>query len=322
MPADDRAFEEERGRLHAGRVWRVFSLASGQPVYVGYEPGALSGAELFLLQYVLRAQPKRAGEGDSPLWEELIHDALRGQIEPFQGPVRIEDKWEDVTVPFAWPVFLIGLRGLGVRSRDLPGELRQTFASLEDASDLRPLIVIDPRLMLAIFPAAHADRERDEPPGEEIAHALIDGLVSESFVETRAIWSGALRSFPELLQTAKRMVAVLQAAEGFLDERRVLSVKGLGVSELLFAIRPQLRQAYADHVLPAGVLAALGTELEQTVTVFVQCDLNISETARQLYLHRNSLLYRIERIRELTGYDIRRFQDAVTVWSTLMLKRL
>lgn len=318
LRTNDRLVSEE-GCLYEGRLWHAISLPGGSSLYVNYEPGHVSQAEWLLLKMVLRSHMDRALAGGIPIWEELLHDALQGPIEPFGGPIRIDDEWEDVSVPFSWPAFLIGLRGIGGETHELAAEARATFESLAETVDMRPVVVADPQIVLAIFPPAG---DRESGLAEGIASALIDGLMSESFVETRAIWSDPIRSFPELVRTARRMVHILQTAEHFLDECRVLSVRGLGVYELLFAVRPQLRQAFADHVLPAGALAALGAELEQTVTVFVACDLNVSETARQLYLHRNSLLYRIERIRELTGYDIRHFADAVTVWSALLFKRL
>lgn len=156
----------------------------------------------------------------------------------------------------------------------------------------------------------------------EIAQALVDGVMTESFLKTKSVYSEVIRSFPELLRVVKRMHFIFQAAERFVIEKAVYSVRGIGFYELLFSIKSQLRQSYSDHVLPSTTLNALGSELEQTVMTFVQNNLNMSETARQLYLHRNSLIYRIERIKELTGFDIRFFQDAVTIWTALLLKRM
>ena len=303
-----------------GRLWRAVLGQGGTAYYLSHEIDALSAAERHMLQVLLHGNPRPA-KGDAAPWKEWIRDALQGGGDPFPGPVRIDDEWERAVPPFRWPVFAIGLKSVDGRSSDLLSEAQPMLESLTDAVEFQPHVIEGDGLMVAIFPVGATERV-DERAGEETARALQDGLRSEGFVEARAVWSGLIRGFPELLQTVRRFVHILRAAEVFLENERLFGVRGLGVYELLLGVRQPLRQAYVEHVLPSAAVATLGAELEQTVAVFVQCDLNMSETARQIYLHRNSLLYRIERIRDLTGYDIRHFADAVTVWTALLLRRL
>ena len=301
-------------------MWCAVPGAGDTVYYVSHEMDALSGAERHMLDVLLHGKSRPAKPDGAP-WKEWIRDALQGGGDPFPGPVRIDDEWERAVPPFRWPVFAIGLKSVDGRASDLLSEARPMLESLTDAVEFQPHVVDGNELLVAIFPVRATGRV-DERAGEETARALQDALRSEGFVEARAVWSGLIRGFPELLQTVRRFVHVLRAAEVFLENERLFGVRGLGVYELLLGVRQPLRQAYVEHVLPTAAVATLGAELEQTVAVFVQCDLNMSETARQIYLHRNSLLYRIERIRDLTGYDIRRFADAVTVWTALLLRRL
>ncbi len=302
-------------------VWFLVEEKEGTFIYAFLEKERMSSTEWELLHLVLLREQEHEQENRSQ-WQNRLVSILRESPEAFAAAMRIEDDLEDISVPWAWPVFLISVRPKDRTVQKINAEVKRTLESLVQNVDETPFVVTDTTLLLGIFPISPKDRELNEGIMQETACALVDGLISESFVEARVVWTSAIRSFPELLRTAQRMLYLTLTAERFVPEQRVLSLRGLGMYELLYSIKPQLGQAYAEHVLPLPALATLGNELEQTVTMFIECDLNISETARRLYLHRNSLLYRIERIRDLTGYDIRRFDDAVTVWSALLLRRM
>lgn len=306
------------GVLHQGKVWRSLGGAQRE-FYFCYLPGALSDTELQLVRLLL-TQSNGNTMAKRALWEEKIEQALHEPLQAFAGPVRIEDELETIAVPWTWPVFVVGLRLADRQAPEQTRDVRRYLETLADPSDITPYVTVDDSLILAIFSTSGQDKESDF--GEETARATVDGLMTETFLDARAVWSKTLHSFPEMLRTVKRMLFVAHTAEALTPERKVVSDQGLGVFEMLYATRTQFRQAYADHILPPSALLALGADLEQTVMTFVSCDLNMSETSRHLYLHRNSLLYRIDRIRELTGFDIRRFADAVTVWTALLLKRL
>jgi len=318
MGCDDQ--ELAQGIRSADKVW--YALQGKQSgLFFCHSPETVSLTEVHLLRLVL-AQGGTDWFSHRTLWEEQIEQTLHEPLEAFAGPVRIEDDWETIAVPWTWPVFLVGLRLTDRQSEEQIREVRSLLENLADPTEITPYVVVDESLVLAIFPHSGHEKDDEHTVYEETARAIVDGLISETFLDARAVWSDALHSFPELLRTVKRILFVAHTAEALTPDSRVIPVRGLGVFELLYAARTQFRQAYADHILPPGALVTLGAELEQTVMMFVAHDLNMSETARQLYLHRNSLLYRIERIRDLTGYDIRRFADAVTIWSALLLKRL
>lgn len=323
LPADVVSADEAalaQGVESQGRIWHKLGNRHHH-LYCVHAPGTVTETELQLLRLLL-AESGTEVLNRRPLWEEKIEQALHEPLEAFAGPVLIEDEWETIAVPWTWPVFCIGLRLTDRQSQSQTAEVRNLLETLGDPAGITPYITVDDSLILVIFPLLSQDRDEDAQLGEETARAIVHGLISETFLDARAVWSKALHSFPELLRTVRRMLFVAHAAEGLTPDSRVISDRGLGALELLYSARTQFRQAYADHILPPGALVALGSELEQTVMMFVAYDLNISETARQLYLHRNSLLYRIERIRDMTGYDIRHFVDAVTVWTALLLKRL
>ena len=307
------------GYPYGDYIWYAAADLSGKPLYLAGKFEHLSRSERYLLRMAIRAIPLTSYDGQS--WEQKIAEALHEPLEPYGSAIRIEDEVENILVPWNWPVYMVSLRPDERSTVEIVGEVSRNFESLADDTELMVNMVIDPSMIVGVI-SLHKAADAQAFSGLEIAEALVHGLMSESFVKVRAIYSDAIRSFPELLRMVKRMHFIFQAAERLQVEQPVYSVRGIGFFELLFTTKSQLRQAFIDHILPPSILLALGAELEQTVMTFIQNNLNMSETARQLYLHRNSLLYRIERIKELTGYDIRLFQDAVTVWTALLLKRL
>lgn len=299
---------------------RRLSSGNGVPVYAAFAENDLSESEWFLLRLAVAGL---ALQRDSlPRWEVKAKEALRGAGDPYPIAIRIEDDLEELWVPWNWPVFLVLVSPRGAVMQDLTAEVQSTFESLSDTFEHSPRLIVETDLVLSVFPLSPSELHQVDVLAEETSRALSDGFMSESFLDVRAVWSGPVRSFPELLLTLRRMLFLAYAAKTLLPEERVLSIRGLGIYELLYTFKSPFRQAYADQVLPPATIVALGSELEQTVMMFVQCDLNVSETARQLYLHRNSLIYRIERIRELTGFDIRRFDQAVTMWTALLMRRM
>ena len=63
-------------------------------------------------------------------------------------------------------------------------------------------------------------------------------------------------------------------------------------------------------------------ELEQTAMSFFECNLNISETAHKLFIHRNTLIYRINKLESITGYDIRKFNDAINYYLNYLVDKI
>ncbi len=307
------------GVLYEEHLWRQVMMKA-KPVYFYYLKDAVSASELYLLQLAL-ADKERDNAQRIPVWQQHVIDAIHQPVEGF-ATLDEMDLPADILFPWTWPVFSVGLR-LSDRQQAsmLTEEVKRVLDSLSDGIDFRPFVTAESSFLLCIFSSSTQEKDPDVT-GEDVARALVDGLLSEEFIDLRAVFSDALYNFADVLATVRRMIFIALTAETLQMDKRVLSIQGLGIYELLFAVKTPFKKMYANHVLPPVAVSSLGAELEQTVMMFITCDLNMSETARQLYLHRNSLLYRIERIKELTGYDIRHFDDAVTVWSALLLRRL
>ena len=104
----------------------------------------------------------------------------------------------------------------------------------------------------------------------------------------------------------------------FYAERVVTAYEKLGIGRLIYHLPLKLCEQFVREVLGEGTTELLDEETLSTVHRFFENGLNMSETARQLHVHRNTLVYRLEKLQKATGLDIRVFEDAMTFQIALM----
>ena len=92
-----------------------------------------------------------------------------------------------------------------------------------------------------------------------------------------------------------------------------------GIGRLIYQLPTTLCEMFLNEVFKKGSIDSLDQETLYTIQKFFENNLNISETARQLYIHRNTLVYRLEKIQKLTGLDVRVFEDALTFKIAMMV---
>ena len=90
-----------------------------------------------------------------------------------------------------------------------------------------------------------------------------------------------------------------------------LSYDELGIGRLIYQLPSKLCELFLDEIFKKEGLDVLDDETLQTIDKFFENNLNVSETSRQLFVHRNTLVYRLDKIEQLTGLDLRKFDDAV-----------
>ena len=107
-------------------------------------------------------------------------------------------------------------------------------------------------------------------------------------------------------------------------ERLVLDIinyENLGIGRLIYQLPTTLCEMFLQEVFKKNPIDALDQETLVTINKFFENNLNVSETARKLFVHRNTLVYRLEKIKKLTGLDLREFDDAITFKVALMVKK-
>ena len=101
----------------------------------------------------------------------------------------------------------------------------------------------------------------------------------------------------------------------------MMSYENLGIGRLIYQLPTTLCEMFLSEVFKKGSVESLDEETLFTIQKFFENNLNVSETSRKLFVHRNTLVYRLEKIKKLTGLDLREFDDAITFKVALMVKK-
>ena len=107
----------------------------------------------------------------------------------------------------------------------------------------------------------------------------------------------------------------------FETEKEIVSYENLGIGRLIYQLPTTLCEIFLTEVFKHGSIETLDKETLQTIQVFFENNLNVSETSRKLFVHRNTLVYRLDKIKKLTGLDLRQFDHAITFKVALMVRR-
>ena len=112
----------------------------------------------------------------------------------------------------------------------------------------------------------------------------------------------------------------LEVAEIFDSSRTVITYEQLGIGRLIYQLPVPLCEMFLREVFGDCDPEEMDEELLSTIYRFMDNNLNLSETSRQLYVHRNTLVYRLEKLQRTLGLDIRKFEDAMTFKIAMMVR--
>ena len=156
---------------------------------------------------------------------------------------------------------------------------------------------------------------------EKIAVNIVDTLSSEFYVKVAIGISTVVDNIKDLARAYKEAQIALDVGKVFETEKNVVSYENLGIGRLIYQLPTTLCDMFLQEVFKKGSLESLDRETLMTIQCFFENNLNVSETSRKLFVHRNTLVYRLEKIRKLTGLDLREFEHAITFKVALMVKK-
>ena len=125
----------------------------------------------------------------------------------------------------------------------------------------------------------------------------------------------------ELARAYKEAQVAIDVGKVFDTEKSIINYENLGIGRLIYQLPTTLCEMFLQEVFKKNPIDALDQETLFTINKFFENNLNVSETARKLFVHRNTLVYRLEKIKKLTGLDLREFDDAITFKVALMVKK-
>ncbi len=156
---------------------------------------------------------------------------------------------------------------------------------------------------------------------EKLACSIVDTLSSEFYTQVSVGIGTVVSSLKELAGSFKEAQMALEVGKVFDTERTIVSYDNLGIARLIYQLPTTLCEMFLREIFKRGSIDSLDQETLFTIQKFFENNLNVSETSRRLFLHRNTLVYRLEKIKRLTGLDLRKFDDAIVFKVALMVKK-
>ena len=156
---------------------------------------------------------------------------------------------------------------------------------------------------------------------EKLAFSVLDTISTEVMSSVRVSYGNPVSDIREVSRSYKEAKLALDVGKIFYAEKMVLGYSNLGIGRLIYQLPVQLCQMFIDEIFKGMSYEDFDDELLGTINMFFENNLNVSETARHLFIHRNTLVYRLDKIQKNTGLDLRSFDDAITFKISLMVMR-
>ena len=154
---------------------------------------------------------------------------------------------------------------------------------------------------------------------EQVASTIVDMMNMEAMMNVRVAYGTIVGELKEVSKSYKEAKMALDVGKIFYAEKKVSAYNTLGIGRLIYQLPINLCRIFIDEIFGSNVPSELDDETLTTINKFFENNLNVSETSRQLFVHRNTLVYRIEKLEMSTGLDIRTFEDALTFKIALMV---
>ncbi len=156
---------------------------------------------------------------------------------------------------------------------------------------------------------------------ERIARNIEETLKTELFIKT-AIGIGTVAThLRELADVYKEAQTAIDVGKVFDTEKSISNYENLGIGRLIYQLPTTLCDIFLTEVFKKNSIDSLDQETLFTINKFFENNLNVSETSRKLFVHRNTLVYRLEKIKKLTGLDLRQFDHAIVFKVALMVRK-
>lgn len=154
---------------------------------------------------------------------------------------------------------------------------------------------------------------------EQTAQVIVDMMSTEAMLNVRVAYGTIVQELKDVSKSYKEAMMALEVGKIFYVEKRVNSYGSLGIGRLIYQLPSNLCKIFIDEIFGGNDPGNLDDEIVSTVNKFFENNLNVSETSRQLFVHRNTLVYRVEKLQKSTGLDVRTFDDALTFKIAMMV---
>ena len=156
---------------------------------------------------------------------------------------------------------------------------------------------------------------------EKLAQTIVETINTEAMAKVYVGIGAVSENIRDLAKSYKEAQIALEIGRVFESEKQVINYETLGIGRLIYQLPTTLCELFLREVFKRDSLDVLDNETILTIQKFFAHNLNVSETARELFVHRNTLVYRLDKIEKITGLDLREFDQAVVFKVAMMVKR-
>ena len=156
---------------------------------------------------------------------------------------------------------------------------------------------------------------------DKTANMILDMLNTEAMTKVRVAYGTVINDIKEVSRSYKEAKMALDVGKIFYASKNVIAYSNLGIGRLIYQLPIPLCKMFIREVFDGKSPDEFDEETLTTINKFFENSLNVSETSRQLYIHRNTLVYRLDTLQKSTGLDLRVFEDAITFKIALMVAK-
>lgn len=157
------------------------------------------------------------------------------------------------------------------------------------------------------------------PEMDKVAQKILDCLPQEKTENSHIAYGTIVEEIKEVSRSYKAARMALDVGKIFFGERKVIAYSSQGIGRLIYQLPLPLCRMFIREIFEGKSPDDFDEETLTTINKFFENSLNVSETSRQLYIHRNTLVYRLDKLQKSTGLDLRVFEDAITFKIALMV---
>ena len=154
---------------------------------------------------------------------------------------------------------------------------------------------------------------------EKIAAVIIDAFHDKDSKNIRVSYGTVVGEIKEVSRSYKEANMAMDVGKIFFNEKKIIAYSTLGIGRLIYQLPIPLCKMFISEIFDNKSPDDFDEETLTTIAKFFENSLNVSETSRQLYIHRNTLVYRLDKLEKSTGLDLRVFEDAITFKIALMV---
>ncbi len=153
----------------------------------------------------------------------------------------------------------------------------------------------------------------------KIAKVVVDMLNTEVMSSVHVSYGTIVNEIKEVSRSYKEAKMALDVGKIFYENQNIIAYSNLGIGRLIYQLPLPLCKMFIREIFDGKSPDEFDEETLTTIDKFFENSLNVSETSRQLYIHRNTLVYRLDKLQKSTGLDLRVFEDAITFKIALMV---